>query len=836
MFFILVFIPFAPILIGSMMLGGSDVLWGLQALASYKDALNRQDSFLWNPSVFSGFPTFISSFGLLSPVHWIFLNIFSAITAYGVLTFLGIAMGGFFAAFFLRTFGAVTWSAAFLGAVSWMISFQFHVQRLSIVYTFMFLPLLFLAVWKIYDRKRWAISLGIAIIALEWLMGHWHWVIESLIAVGLFALYLNWREIKEKTKFNFSQFRLGHFRILVLFILVAVIGSLIGTIQLAPTLLYMGLSERGAGFSHWEASASGLNPFDVFAFFFPFFDVSFLPPTHELYIGIIALFFALVVFSLRRSDASGFFSWLFVFSFVMAISYSPVFWFLHHFPPFLFSHFPSRWMFIGGFALSMLAGLGFDYVLRIVKTARHDTKVKRAFWIFSRGISLLGLIFAGLNIIGLFFKEKFLKILFYIFDAYFFSGTNAFPPEYYHAYIAKQFSFLLSAFSFFDYRMFISFLFILGSYVFLRYIASDKFSLSLARISGLFIAVASFLFVYTFSSDFAYVSRKSMLDYPPTIAFIKSQAPGRFFSMSFSDYYIRESLILDNISLDEGGILESALAFPADRALLWGLESIRYYDNLVSWRMARVVNFIDGADIRNAANIFLVGNQYAFGGAEEHLRREVDFFEKQAGIVNFLGIRYLISFVPLDEKLFMKRFEAPLTSFKIPAMVYENKNARPRFYFADSVETIHENEEAAFEKLKTIPEKGLGVFIECPAVAKSQFQNPKSQTNSKFKIQNSELNSCDGSLLVDGQGQIEIKTKKNTVSILKTKSGTPQFLVFSENNLPGWKAYIDGKNVPIYIAGSVYMGIAVPEGEHAVMFEYTYRNIIEEFWRNYSIF
>lgn len=86
---------------------------------------------------------------------------------------------------------------------------------------------------------------------------------------------------------------------------------------------------------------------------------------------------------------------------------------------------------------------------------------------------------------------------------------------------------------------------------------------------------------------------------------------------------------------------------------------------------------------------------------------------------------------------------------------------------------------------------------------------------------------------MDGKGEIEVKTKKNTVSILKTKSEMTQFLVFSENHFPGWKAYVDGQETAIYTVGSVYMGVAVPEGEHEVKFEFTYRTIIEEFMKKY---
>lgn len=46
-------------------------------------------------------------------------------------------------------------------------------------------------------------------------------------------------------------------------------------------------------------------------------------------------------------------------------------------------------------------------------------------------------------------------------------------------------------------------------------------------------------------------------------------------------------------------------------------------------------------------------------------------------------------------------------------------------------------------------------------------------------------------------------------------------LILAENNLPGWKAYIDGSPTKIYDADQVYQSLVVPAGKHEIIWKYT---------------
>ena len=65
-----------------------------------------------------------------------------------------------------------------------------------------------------------------------------------------------------------------------------------------------------------------------------------------------------------------------------------------------------------------------------------------------------------------------------------------------------------------------------------------------------------------------------------------------------------------------------------------------------------------------------------------------------------------------------------------------------------------------------------------------------------------------------------IKTYKADRISLQTSTGAPGLLVLSEAYYPAWKAYVDGRPVPLYVADHVLRAVPVPAGEHTVELRY----------------
>ena len=52
------------------------------------------------------------------------------------------------------------------------------------------------------------------------------------------------------------------------------------------------------------------------------------------------------------------------------------------------------------------------------------------------------------------------------------------------------------------------------------------------------------------------------------------------------------------------------------------------------------------------------------------------------------------------------------------------------------------------------------------------------------------------------------------------EGSTPALLVLTESYYPGWRAFIDGEEVPILLTNLMFQGIVSPAGEHRIEFRF----------------
>ena len=89
-----------------------------------------------------------------------------------------------------------------------------------------------------------------------------------------------------------------------------------------------------------------------------------------------------------------------------------------------------------------------------------------------------------------------------------------------------------------------------------------------------------------------------------------------------------------------------------------------------------------------------------------------------------------------------------------------------------------------------------------------------------------ECHSCESDIPVDkGSGMrgfqnVAITSYTPDKIVLHTILHTSGFLVFSELWYPGWKAYDNGKEVPIYKADLLFRAVALTKGNHIIIFSY----------------
>jgi uncharacterized membrane protein YfhO len=69
-------------------------------------------------------------------------------------------------------------------------------------------------------------------------------------------------------------------------------------------------------------------------------------------------------------------------------------------------------------------------------------------------------------------------------------------------------------------------------------------------------------------------------------------------------------------------------------------------------------------------------------------------------------------------------------------------------------------------------------------------------------------------------GSIIVRDRNTDAVTYQIKTDGPQLLVVSDAYDPGWKAYVNGKESPIYRANYAFRAVLVPQGSSTVTFHY----------------
>jgi hypothetical protein len=157
-------------------------------------------------------------------------------------------------------------------------------------------------------------------------------------------------------------------------------------------------------------------------------------------------------------------------------------------------------------------------------------------------------------------------------------------------------------------------------------------------------------------------------------------------------------------------------------------------------------------------------------------------------ILDLLNVRLLISTTPMPENpKFVKAAELPGHT------IYESQSPLPRFFLVpnvagaeDMADAVRQLGSRGFDPAKVaVVERGAAVHF------------PEG---------------ADGTVRVVEYAASQVR--------LQTESAQARFLVTSEANYPGWRAWIDGREAPILMTNAAFRGLAVPEGKHEIAFRF----------------
>jgi len=207
---------------------------------------------------------------------------------------------------------------------------------------------------------------------------------------------------------------------------------------------------------------------------------------------------------------------------------------------------------------------------------------------------------------------------------------------------------------------------------------------------------------------------------------------------------------------------------------------------------------LDSNPFNNAVPAYYYPSIGGYSGAKlSYYQDMIDrlLFSSNRGInldmLNMLNVKYITA-----------SREIPFPGYKLVfeeenQRVYENSNVLPKAFFVDSVVTVNSPQEA---------------------IQRMQPGNNFSPSEYAIAETGESITTAPDSA---GTARVEVTTYNARNIELNTSRSQPGYLVLSEIYYPeGWRAYLDGEQVPIYKTNYILRGVEVPAGEHTVRLEF----------------
>lgn len=165
--------------------------------------------------------------------------------------------------------------------------------------------------------------------------------------------------------------------------------------------------------------------------------------------------------------------------------------------------------------------------------------------------------------------------------------------------------------------------------------------------------------------------------------------------------------------------------------------------------------------------------------------RYYEVSDPNSPILNLLNVRYLLSRAPFNEPRRPKISDVPAGA------VYENPDVLPRFFLVNRIR------------------RADGMEQSVSVLRSAQFRPDE------FAV-------VEGAPVFEQQENIPVNPTVRVIRytprevLLETAADHPAFLVTSEPHYPGWHAYVDGREQPLYLTNTAFRGMALTAGMHRI--------------------
>ncbi|MBI2482139.1 MAG: YfhO family protein [Candidatus Vogelbacteria bacterium] len=537
-------------------------------------------------------------------------------------------------------------------------------------------------------------------------------------------------------------------------------GFIIGAPQILNTYRFFEYTTRSS-FITYEY----LKWFDPAKYLLPSLNVQgFTGPEFMPYIGIVPLFLVIIalVFTLKKNSLTLMAGLGFLLFFSLVIEYSPTALILKYLPVFKYFAIPARWLYVGNIFLAILTGFGWRFL-----ADQKDEALFRTINVWIKRITTA--IVSLLLIINLFFYLFRTKIIFLTknyFDTYIYPDTSQLPLDYYHQLIV-----VLIDKAFYNISLLNPHVILLLVTVVLLWITLKTYHNNKEYLFRALVILTIINLVATFFFSVKFTDRSLVTTKPQFVTLIKQRESDlnnfRVYSYLVASAQYREIAALHPEAIEDVDVfaLEGLIGNTNDLALVGGVE---------------------GNGDRKVQQLVLF-----------YLDKEETSLAEKIPLLSALNVKYIVTPYEIKHKNLVLVSSILATKFKVPLYLYENKEVMPRIFFPKIVSYLKENDDQV--NLNTIV-------------------NPSNNFTEKSYI---ECNTCDKVLLVDqSDTQLFVVDFQDEKIKINTQTKASRWLVVSNADVLGWKAYIDGKPVKIYPANYALQGIYVPAGEHVVELVY----------------
>ncbi|MFQ5915424.1 MAG: YfhO family protein [Nitrospinota bacterium] len=272
-----------------------------------------------------------------------------------------------------------------------------------------------------------------------------------------------------------------------------------------------------------------------------------------------------------------------------------------------------------------------------------------------------------------------------------------------------------------------------------------------------------------------------------SVEFLRRQ-PGPYRIVAFQDY--------------QGPWAWFSPVFAPNTAMMDGIEDMRGWSNFMWRRHAQLFSGVENSNLASLDRLY---------------RNRIDLYRNVAWFkwLDLFNVKYVLLSNDEEDLLRPDKFRLVHSS---EVRIYENTDVLPRAFVVYDYEVEGDPARA----IRRLSDKSFDYR------SRVLLDEPLSPDLGVRRVTPEREEPFSSSVAEAGAPLSEVRFleyRPNEVT-LRVKSDRPGFLFLADSYHPGWRAFVDGNQVPVVPANFIFRGVPVPKGEHEVKFQFRPRSFL----------